>query len=233
MQYIYPPYPTLFEYANYQGAWLRAKEGDTSFEDTNETISGDASNVSIAALIRGRAERRRGWWGAEVTGHSLAVSEGLASGNALLIQLNALRGYNGETWSSRYGFGLAFAQIDYTGLTVAADGSGVVFGNVEAAIDVALGQSVVAQAGLSFAASEALSQVSAYAGLGYHANSNFSVGVRALTARAISARDGGKTCGPKGRSSDQQESIHPVGDHPLCAYDAGGWADTHGPGGNV
>jgi len=156
--------------------------GDTTFEDVNETIEGSASNVAIAALIRGRAQRGTGWWGAGISGHSVSASQGLASGNALIIEVNALRGINGRTWSARFGGGLAIAQIDYTGLTVAADGSGVVFGNLVAAIDAGLGQSVVGQAGISFAVSEALSQWTAYAGAAYHANSNFSVGLRAVAA---------------------------------------------------
>jgi hypothetical protein len=162
--------------------------GTTRFEDPSETISGTASNIAIAVLARGRAEDANGWWGGEVSGLSVTAADGLMSGEALVIELNALRGINGRKWSARFGGGLALAQVDYTGTTVAAKGSGVVFGNFAAAVDAALGQSVVVQTGVSFAMSDALSRWSAYAGVAYHANSNFALGLRALAA-GVDAED--------------------------------------------
>lgn len=163
--------------------------GPVRFEDRDETIEQSASSLRLSLNFRQRGSDEKKWWfGMNLNGMNLTAIDGLASGDALFAGLNGLAGRRGRKWLAWVGLGVAYVQIDFTGLSISDKGSGMIVGNVKLGGERAVSRSLTVHGDLEWGGWDELSHWQARLGGRYYANPSLAIDLHVI-AGEIRAKD--------------------------------------------
>lgn len=169
---------------------LGALAARSTFAGHDERIDASANGWSLSITYRQRGVAPGLWHGARLAGSLRSAEDGLSSGSALVASLEYIAGSSGARHAVHAGIGASYAELAFTGLLADDAGSGVVYGSVSAGIEYAPSDSLVVHADLDLASSDALSHLAARAGIRYHTNHSFAIGL-AFWADSLDAEDEG------------------------------------------